>query len=213
MSLSPFETSAPIHNPYSTTICQHSFFSLETRKLSGMRMGPTEAVMKSAGPSQPVSPDCTVSALQVSHWAQQWSSGWAHVSAHVLETEISSPAKVLPAQCLCSHSSPGGKLDRSSGYIWQRASSAAASWGSSWALKQKADRKALDKADLWKVKGRLDTRQPKRSHKIHEKNWHKSIIYDFSNAGSDHSWPDLARTRWIGPNLLYPIIWLCTDMA
>lgn len=98
-------------------------------------------------------------------------------------------------------------------HLAESAFRAAASWDSSWALKQKADRKALDTADLWEVKGRLDTGKHKRSHERHKKNWHKIIMCDLCDVGSDRSWPDLASTGWTGPNLLYQIIRLCIDMA
>lgn len=38
-----------------------------------------------------------------------------------------------------------------------------------------------------KVEERLDTRQPKISHKMHKRIGHKHIMYDLPNAGSDHS--------------------------
>lgn len=72
--------------------------------------------MMLAGPTKPINPDCAISVL--CHTELSSDSVARHTSVLTLETEILPPAKVLPAQCLCSHSSPGRKLNRSSGYIW-----------------------------------------------------------------------------------------------
>lgn len=164
-------------------------------------------------------------------WVQIYESGWfiyLFIYFTDMEIEWSGPAQVVmklagPRNIICK--TPSSTLlvlsllprwgDRYKLWLYlaESASSTAASRGSRQALKQKADRKALHMTILWKVEERLDTRQPKISHKIHKRSGHKHIMYDLSNAGSDHSWPDLASTCWIVLYLFYQIIWFCTDMT
>lgn len=101
--------------PESRSMTLGYLFILQAQKVSMIRTGPAQVMTKLAGPANFSQLACTIHCKE-SHWAQCF-SGWAHIRIHVLETEISSSAKVLLEQF--SHFYPGEKTDMSGS--WQSA--------------------------------------------------------------------------------------------